>query len=112
MNNIFDGIQRPLEDIAKEAKGIPFIPRGLQVPILNMAKEWEFKPTVKVGDKIGPGCIYGTVVENEFITDHKIMLPPDSISGRVKFIEESGNWDLNRSLIEVESDESGGIVKL
>lgn len=57
MNNIFDGIQRPLEDIAKEAKGIPFIPRGLQVPILDHSKEWEYIPTIKVGDNIGPGCI-------------------------------------------------------
>lgn len=44
MENIFDGIQRPLEDIAKHS-GSCFIPRGINIPSLNVVKTWEFQPT-------------------------------------------------------------------
>ena len=44
MQNIFDGIQRPLKTIAQES-GDCFIPRGVNVPALDVVKTWEFSPT-------------------------------------------------------------------
>lgn len=85
MDNIFDGIQRPLTDIATLSQDV-FIPRGVDVPILNPEKKWEFTwGSFKVGDSIGGGDVYGTVFENELIPFHKIMCPPN-ISGKVSKI--------------------------
>ena len=49
-NNIFDGIQRPLEAIAEKANSV-YIPRGIEVPNLNQTKEWSFdvEKELKVG---------------------------------------------------------------
>ena len=74
LGNIFDGIQRPLKDIAKLA-GDCFIPRGVAVTSLDTVKQWELNPTVQVGDRVTGGDIYGTVPENTLI-DHKLMLAP------------------------------------
>ena len=82
MDNIFDGIQRPLTDIATLSKDV-FIPRGVDVPILNPDKQWEFTPgKFKEGMMVGGGDVLGTVFENELLPEHKIMVPPN-VSGQV-----------------------------
>ena len=82
MDNIFDGIQRPLTDIATLSKDV-FIPRGVDVPILNPDKQWEFTPgKIKEGMMVGGGDVLGTVWENELFPEHKIMCPPN-VSGQV-----------------------------
>ena len=73
ISNIYDGIQRPLEQI--RLKFGSNLQRGIDVPALDRDRVWHFVPAVKFGDKVGPGDIYGTVEENEVIT-HKIMVPP------------------------------------
>ena len=73
ISNIYDGIQRPLEQI--RLKFGSNLQRGIDVPALDRDRVWHFVPAVKFGDKVGPGDIYGTVQENEVIT-HKIMVPP------------------------------------
>ena len=79
MDTIFDGIQRPLNTIAKET-GDVYVPRGVDVQSLNPDKEWEFSPKYfKVGDAIGPGDVFGTVFENEIMHTHKIMCPPNVV---------------------------------
>jgi vacuolar-type H+-ATPase catalytic subunit A/Vma1 len=60
MGTIFDGIQRPLEHIYKGTKDV-FVPRGVDVPCLDRAVLWDFKPTCQVGDLITGGDILGTV---------------------------------------------------
>ncbi len=75
ISNIYDGIQRPLEQI--RLKYGPNLQRGIDVPALDRDRVWHFIPAVKFGDKVGPGDIYGTVQENEVIT-HKIMVPPNT----------------------------------
>ena len=73
LSNIYDGIQRPLEQI--RLKFGSNLQRGIDVPALDRDRVWHFVPAVKFGDKVGPGDIYGTVQENEVI-EHKIMVPP------------------------------------
>ena len=64
VEEIFDGIQRPLKVIAEEFKSI-YIPRGVEVPILNETKLWPFKPVKKVYIKIiCNSALYYTVLDN------------------------------------------------
>ncbi len=84
ITSIFDGIQRPLEEIMKVAG--TNLTRGIEVPSLNREKVWHFTPTVKVGDSVVSGDIVGTVQETDIVV-HKIMVPP-SISGKIKSINE------------------------
>ena len=74
IENIYDGIQRPLE-VIREVSGSNNLPRGVEVPALDREKKWEFTPTVKPGDKVIGGDVLGTVQETDSIL-HKIMLPP------------------------------------
>jgi V-type H+-transporting ATPase subunit A len=84
MDTIFDGIQRPLNDIAT-ISGDCFIPRGVDIASLNVGKTWQFKPmNFREGQLISGGDVFGTVYENEIITDHKIMCPPNVFGEVVK----------------------------
>ncbi len=74
LENIYDGIQRPLE--AMRLRVGSNITRGIDEPALDREKVWHFEAALKFGDKVGPGDVYGTVQENEVIT-HKIMVPPN-----------------------------------
>ncbi|MEG1244663.1 MAG: V-type ATP synthase subunit A, partial [Oscillospiraceae bacterium] len=84
ITSIFDGIQRPLEEIMKKSGNN--LTRGIEVPALNREKEWHFVPTVKAGDEVVGGDIVGTVQETDIVV-HKIMVPP-SVSGKIKSIKE------------------------
>ena len=72
MGSIFDGIQRPLQTICELSSGI-YIPKGINIPCLDVAKEWEFKPRdgLKVGAHITGGDVFGIVPENIMVT-HKV----------------------------------------
>ncbi|HEU5299517.1 MAG TPA: V-type ATP synthase subunit A [bacterium] len=76
---VFDGILRPLEAVKAE-KG-DFIARGAVVPALDRSKKWTFEPTVKAGDKVGPGDVLGWV--QEFSFKHQILVPPHLPGGEV-----------------------------
>ena len=79
IENIYDGIQRPLEEIMKVAGAN--ITRGIELPGLSREKKWEFTPTVKSGDKVVGGDVIGTVPETVSVL-HKIMVPPH-LSGTI-----------------------------
>mmetsp|Transcript_15243 Transcript_15243/g.45826 ORF Transcript_15243/g.45826 Transcript_15243/m.45826 type:complete len:619 (-) Transcript_15243:159-2015(-) len=82
MGTIFDGIQRPLAEIAKDS-GSVYVPKGVDVPCLDAHKQWQFTPmNFREGDTITGGDIFGSVLENDLINAHKIMCPPH-ISGTV-----------------------------
>ena len=83
LENIYDGIQRPLPEIRERVGST--ISRGVDVPALNREKKWEFTPVAKVGDKLSGGDVLGTVQETSAIL-HKIMVPP-TMSGTVVSIE-------------------------
>ena len=100
MENIFDGIQRPLEAIQEKASSI-FIPRGINTSALDRKKRWDYEPyKFRVGDHITGGDIYGRVFENSLIT-HEVMLPPRG-RGTITFIAPRGSYDLQDTLLEVE----------
>ena len=102
LNNIYDGIQRPLQTIADVSKSI-YIPRGIATNALNREKKWEFKPTAKVGDHIAGGDVWGIVYENSFVTEHRIMLPPRA-RGTIKSIVGAGDYTVDEKILEVEFD--------
>jgi vacuolar-type H+-ATPase catalytic subunit A/Vma1 len=78
LETIFDGIQRPLKDIADKAQGV-FIPRGIELPCLDQNKNWDFSPnkSLKQGSMVSGGDILGYVNENSLFQDHKIMVDPN-----------------------------------
>ena len=80
IGQIYDGIQRPLEDIRRQVGDT--IKRGIEVDPISREKEWEFTPTAKAGDKVEPGDVLGTVQET-IIVLHKIMVPV-GVRGTVK----------------------------
>ncbi len=83
LDNIYDGIQRPLPEM--RALAGDSITRGINVPSLNREKKWDFVPVAKPGDKVIPGDVLGTVQETSAIL-HKIMVPA-GISGEVVSVE-------------------------
>jgi V-type H+-transporting ATPase subunit A len=105
MENIFDGIQRPLEAIYQMC-GDVYVPRGVDVPSLNMQKQYEFTlGNIREGDPISGGDIFGFAYENEIITKHKIMCPPN-VHGVVKKVYAGGTdghdkYDLDQPILEV-----------
>ena len=72
MEQIFDGIQRPLATISKASKDM-FIPKGVDVPALDQNKLWGYEPETswKVGDMVTAGNIIGVVFENDLFPRHK-----------------------------------------
>jgi len=83
LENIYDGIQRPLEEIRAVAGET--ISRGIEVPALSRTKKWDFEPTVTAGARVIGGDIIGTVQETS-VFKHKIMIPP-SLSGTIAEIK-------------------------
>ncbi len=100
LQNIYDGIQRPLETISRQSQSI-YIPRGVDAPALDRTKKWEFTPTAKVGDHISGGDVWGTVFENSFIKVHKILLPPRA-RGTITKIAPKGEYTVDEKILEVE----------
>ncbi len=71
LSAIFDGLQNPLEKIAREYGY--FLPRGIYINALDRTRHWEFVPVAKVGDVLARGETIGTTIENRF--QHQIMVP-------------------------------------
>jgi V/A-type H+-transporting ATPase subunit A len=94
LTQIYDGIQRPLADL--EAKMGVFIKRGVDADGLDMKKKWEFNATVSVGDEISGGTVIGTVQETETV-EHRVMVPPHGISGKVASIQ-SGKFNITTTV--------------
>ena len=106
LDNIYDGIQRPLPEIKSLAGDT--ITRGVDVPALNREKKWEFTPVAKEGDKVVAGDVLGTVQETSTIL-HKIMVP-NGVSGTVKSIT-AGTFTVVETVAVVE-DEAGASHEL
>jgi len=103
MDNIFDGIQRPLRKIRELSDSI-YIPKGLRTTSLDRDIQWGFEPcNFRVGDHVTGGDIYGRVKENDLITHH-IMVPPKAM-GQIKYIAPAGNYTLNDVVLELEFGE-------
>jgi len=98
MAQMFDGIQRPLEEY-RAAAGSDFLKKGINIPALNREKLWKFKPTVKTGQNISPGDVLGTVPETAGIL-HKIMTP-HGLSGKILKIS-GGDFKVTDIICEIE----------
>ena len=100
IGTIYDGIQRPLEDIYKISGH--FIEKGIQVSSLNKEKQWHFLPeNIKTGSLIEGGTIIGSVQETERI-NHKILIPPD-VSGIIKSISSEGDYKVTDTIAVLET---------
>lgn len=100
IGSIFDGIQRPLDDIMKIAGNS--LKRGIEVPSLKRDKKWNFEAALKVGDKVSGGDVIGTVKETDVVTQ-KIMVAP-GISGTITKIN-SGSYQVDEIIAVVKCDD-------
>jgi len=98
LENIYDGIQRPLPEI-RDLTG-ETIARGVDVPALNRTRKWDFVPVAKPGDELLAGDVLGTVQETSAIL-HKIMLPADIKKATVKEIR-GGSFTVEDKIATVE----------
>ena len=101
IGQIYDGIQRPLSEMAK--KSGDFIGRGIATTPIDLKKKYKFIPTVKKGDSITGGSILGTVDETPLLT-HSILVPPNHRGGVIGNMVGEGDYDLEQVLAETEKD--------
>ena len=97
IESIYDGIQRPLEEIRSMAGA--HIPRGIQAPPLPEDKKWDFTPVAKVGDAVVAGDVLGTVPETASVL-HKIMVP-HRMDGTVEWMAEAGAYTIRDVIAKV-----------
>ena len=106
IGSIFDGIQRPLDDIMKLSGAN--LKRGLEVPSLKRDRQWDFVPSVKIGDIITEGDVVGTVKETDAVL-HKILVPP-GVFGEVIQVDQ-GEFTVQDTVVKVKL-ESGEVKNL
>ncbi len=106
LGRVFDGLQNPLELLAKET-GF-FTPRGFELPKLEKTKKWPFQPQAKLGDKLSAGEAVGKVKENAF--EHLIMVPfALKAHWEITWLAETGDYDLTEVIAKIKN--SKGEVK-
>ncbi|SDB28827.1 V-type ATP synthase subunit A [Eubacterium oxidoreducens] len=93
ISSIYDGIQRPLDDIMKVSGNS--LKRGVEVAALKRDKKWQFVPTVEAGAEVEGGDIIGTVQET-IVVEQKIMVPPN-MKGTIKEIK-SGEFTVDETI--------------
>jgi len=94
IGRIYDGIQRPLDDIAEKSGA--FIGRGITTSPVDMKKKFKFNPTVKKDDTIFGGSILGTVEETPLLT-HKILVPPNYAEATITEIVKEGDYVIGQA---------------
>ncbi len=107
IDNIFDGIERPLKAIEEQSGA--FISRGASVSPLNTEKLWNVTLKIKPGDRLEGGQIYATLPETPII-EHRVMLSPN-LSGVVKSVMPDGKYKIHDAVAVLE-DDSGAEHKL
>ncbi len=100
IENIYDGIQRPLEEIVKRTGSN--LQRGVEVPALTREKKWSYTPVAKVGDAVTGGDVLGTVPETSVVL-HKIMVP-NGVSGTVEWVIQPGDYIVDEVIAKVRTD--------
>ncbi|HUV02517.1 MAG TPA: V-type ATP synthase subunit A [Desulfobacteria bacterium] len=99
LKNFYDGVQRPLEDIARKVGD--YITRGVTVDSLDRTKKWKFTPTTEEGKEVVGGDILGEVPETKVI-QHKILVPP-KVKGKLLEIKE-GEFTVTDSIARLQTD--------
>ncbi len=99
IGSIFDGIQRPLEEILKVSGNN--LKRGVEVPSLDRERKWRFVPAVSSGERVTGGDVLGTVQETSVVA-HKILVPP-GLRGELLRIKE-GEYTLEEPVALLRGD--------
>lgn len=100
IGNIFDGIQRPLKEIA--AISGPYISRGITVDALDQEKKWDVTMKASVGQQVSSGTIIAEVVETKAIV-HKSMIPPN-LCGTITDVVSNGSYTITEPLVTLKDD--------
>ncbi len=103
IGTIYDGLQRPLDVIAKKAGA--FITRGATADSIPFDRAWDFVPTVKKGDDLEGGSVIGTVQETPLI-EHRILVPPTVPKIKVKDVVGAGKYKISETVVVAE-DKAG-----
>jgi V/A-type H+/Na+-transporting ATPase subunit A len=107
IGKIYDGIQRPLDEIAQKSGS--FIGRGVATTPVDLKKKYKFVPAVKIGDEIGAGSVLGFVEETPLL-NHSILVPPDHPGGEItEVVKET---DLNIEQVVAVSAKNGSKIEL
>lgn len=101
LNNIFDGIERPLSEIEKESG--KYISRGFNITSLDEQNRWDVKVLVKAGAELLPGTVIAETQETRSIL-HKAMVPPD-LHGTVTWAAEDGSYTVNDPIVRIQTEE-------
>ena len=107
LRNIFDGIERPLKEIARQSGA--FIATGSNVSPLDVEARWNVTLLVKEGDLVKGGQIFATIPETDLI-EHRCMIPP-TLSGEVVHAAADGSYRIHDEILQVR-DEKGKIHSL
>lgn len=103
LNNIFDGIERPLQKIAEKSGA--FIPTGAQADALDREKFWETHITVQEGDEVTGGSVIAEVPETKSIV-HRVMLPP-GVAGTVTAVKPDGDYTICDEIVTIRTADGG-----
>jgi V/A-type H+/Na+-transporting ATPase subunit A len=109
IGKIYDGIQRPLEDIAQKSGS--FIGRGVMTTAVDMKKKYRFVSSVKKGDEVTGGSILGAVEETPLLT-HSILVPPDHDGGKITDVAAGGDYDIEHVIATVEKNGKKSELKM
>jgi V/A-type H+-transporting ATPase subunit A len=106
IENMFDGIQRPLEEIRKKSGNS--ISRGVEVDSLDREKKWDFKPVLEKGEVVKAGDIIGTVQETN-VVEHRVMIP-HGVQGTIVDIFE-GSFTIEETIAKLR-DDNGDLIDI
>jgi V/A-type H+/Na+-transporting ATPase subunit A len=107
IGKIYDGIQRPLDEIAQKSGS--FIGRGVATTPVDLKKKYKFVPAVKIGDEIGAGSVLGFVEETPLL-NHSILVPPDHRGGKITDVTKETELDVEQ--VVAVSAKSGSKIEL
>jgi V/A-type H+/Na+-transporting ATPase subunit A len=107
IGKIYDGIQRPLDEIAQKSGS--FIGRGIATTPVDLKKKYKFMPAVKIGDEIGAGSVLGFVEETPLL-NHSILVPPNHPGGKITDVAKETDLDVEQTVAV--SEKSGGKIEL
>jgi V/A-type H+/Na+-transporting ATPase subunit A len=107
IGKIYDGIQRPLDEIAQKSGS--FIGRGVATTPVDLKKKYKFVPAVKIGDEIGAGSVLGFVEETPLL-NHSILVPPDHRGGKITDLAKETELDVEQ--VVAVSAKSGSKIEL
>ena len=108
ISSIYDGIQRPLDDIEKECGS--YITRGIKVSPLDVKKKWDFKPVVKKGQALLQGAVIGEIYESATVV-HRVMVPP-GMHGELAWIVPEGRYTIEEDIYRIRSGDSDTACRL